>query len=98
MKLKEAIKLPNVFKSNTNGMSRGRYKSEEQKCALENIKLLQKSLKAVIKLFYDYSSVVSEVKYKPIHGEGLKIITHKQLLQRLPIALTQVKGGTSKKQ
>ena len=35
--------------------------------------------------------MISEPKYKSIHGEGLKILTPKQMLQRLPIALAQVK-------
>ena len=33
----------------------------------------------------------SEAKYKLNHREGVKILTPKQILQRLPIALTQVK-------
>ena len=32
---------------------------------------------------------------KPTTGEGLKILTPKQLLQRLPIALAQVKAGNN---
>ena len=47
-------------KSNLKEISGGRYKSEEQKLALENIKLLYESREAVIKLFNDYSSIVSE--------------------------------------
>ena len=39
--------------------------------------------------------MVSEAKYKSIHGEGLKILTPKQMLQRLPIALAQVKAGNT---
>ena len=39
--------------------------------------------------------MVSETKYKSIHGEGLKILTPKQMLQRLPIALAQVKAGNT---
>ena len=66
-----------MFKSNLNKISRGRYKSEEQKSALETIKLLYVSREAVMKLFSDYSSIVSEAKYKSIHGEGLKILTPK---------------------
>ena len=31
--------------------------------------------------------MVSETKYKSILGEGLKILTPKKMLQRLPIAL-----------
>ena len=53
--------------------------------------MLYKSQEAVIKLFNDYSSIVSEAKYKSIHGEGLKILTPKQMLQIIPIALVQVK-------
>ena len=33
-----------------------------------------------------------DVKYKTKYGEGLKILTPKQMLQRLPIALAQVKA------
>ena len=42
--------------------------------ALKNIKLLYKSRQAVIKLFNDYSSMVSVAKYKRIHGEGISSI------------------------
>ena len=80
-----------MFKSNLNEISRENNKSEEQKSALENIKLLYKSREAVMKLFVDYSSIVSEAKYKSINGGGLKILTPKQMLQKLPIALAQVK-------
>ena len=40
MKLEEAKKLQNVFKSNLNEISRGRFKSKEQESVLKNIKLL----------------------------------------------------------
>ena len=39
--------------------------------------------------------MISEAKYKSIHGEVLKILTPKQMLQRLPIALAQVKAGNT---
>ena len=39
----------------------------------------------------------SQVKYKTKYGEGLKILTPKQMLQRLPIALAQLKGGNNSK-
>ena len=71
MKVKEAKKLQNVFKSNLNELSRGRNKSEEQKLALKNIILLYKSREAVIKLFNGYSSIVSETKYKTTRGKGI---------------------------
>ena len=49
----------------------------------------------VIKLFDDRSASISQAKYKTIHGEGIKIITPKQVLQRLPIALAQVRAGNT---
>ena len=69
IKLEEAKKLQGVFKSNLNEISRARNKSEEEKSAIENIKLLYEAREAFIKLFKDYSSIISEVKYKTIHGK-----------------------------
>ena len=46
--------------------------------------------KEVIKFYDDYPSMVSEAKIK---ATELKILTPKQMLQRLPIALAQVKAG-----
>ena len=63
--------------------------------ALENIKLLYKSRQVVIKLFNEYSSIASEAKYKLKYGESLKILTSKQMLRRLPMALAQVKAGNT---
>ena len=36
--------------------------------------------------------LLSEAKYKTKYGEGLRILTPKQMLQRLPITLAQVKA------
>ena len=41
--------------------------------------------------------MIFEAKYKTIHGEGIKMLTLKQMLQRLPIALAQVKAGNTSK-
>ena len=59
------------------------------------MKLLYKPQQAVIKLFNDYSSNASEVKHKVKYGERLKTLSTNQTLQRLPIALAQVKAGTT---
>ena len=104
-------KLQSVFKSNLNEISRGRNKSGEQKMALENIKVKVRyeSQQAGIKLFNDYSSIVSEAKYKKPDRKGIssilacithvakvsdhsnfKILSPKQIFQRLPITLAQV--------
>ena len=95
MKQEEAKKLQNGFKSNLNEISKGRYKSEEQESAVKNIKLPYDSQETVIKWFNDCSSIISETKYRTKHGEDLKILTPKQMLQRLPIALAQVKAGNT---
>ena len=69
--------MMNTFKSNLNEISRGRFKSKEQKSTLKNFKLLYKSCQAVIKFFNGYSSIASEAKHKAEYGEGLKILTPK---------------------
>ena len=80
---------------NLNEISGGRFNSIEQKSALGNIKLLYESRQAVIKLLNDYSSIVSEAKYRPKYGSGLKVLTSKQMIQRLTIALAQLKAGNT---
>ena len=61
--------------------------------------MLYKARNEAIKFYDDYSSVMSEAKYKAKQNEtkvtGLKILTPKQMLQRLPIALAQVKAGNN---
>ena len=39
--------------------------------------------------------MMSEVKAKATKGIGLNVLTPKQMLQRLPIALAQVKAGNN---
>ena len=63
---------------------------------LYNIEMLYKARNEVIKFYDDYSLMVSEAKNEAKNktsGKGLKILTPKQLLQGLPIALAQVKAG-----
>ena len=48
-----------------------------------------------MKFYDDYSLIMSEAKYKATKGTGLKILTPKQMLQRLPIALAHVKAGNN---
>ena len=49
----------------------------------------------VTKSYDDYSSMISEAKHEATKGKWLKILTPKQMLQRLPIALVQVKAGNN---
>ena len=46
-------------------------------------------------MFWDYPFMLSEAKHKAKRGELLKILIPKQMLQRLPIALAQVKAGNT---
>ena len=57
--------------------------------------MLYKARNETIKFFDDYSSVMSEANSKATKGTGLKILTPKQMLQRLSIALAQVKAGNN---
>ena len=49
--------------------------------------MLYKERNSVIEFFDDYASMISEAKLKATKGTGPKILTPKQMLQRLPIAL-----------
>ena len=57
--------------------------------------MLYKARNKAIKFLDDYSSMVSEAKSKATKGAGLRISTPKQILQRLQIALAQVKAGSN---
>ena len=47
-----------------------------------------------IKFVEDYGSMILEAK-RATKGKGLKILTSKQMPQRLPIVLAQVKAGNN---
>ena len=70
-------------------------KSKDQLYTIKDIKNLYNSRDKVIKLNNDYAKIISEVMYKTKQGIGLKILTPRQMLQRLPIALAQVKSGNN---
>ena len=57
--------------------------------------MLYKARNEAINFFYDYSSMMFEAKLKATKETGLKILIPKQILQRLPIALVQVKAGNN---
>ena len=61
--------------------------------------MLYDSRQRIIDLLNDNAKIRSEAIYKSkqnkTEGTGLKILTPKQMLQRLPIALAQVKAGNN---
>ena len=85
------------FKSYLGEIKKGnkKHRSKVQKNTLYNIEMLYKARNEAIKFYDDYSSMMSEAKYRATKGTGLKILTPKQMLQRLPIALAQVKAGNN---
>ena len=61
---------------------------------LANINILLNIRNDAVKFVYDYGSLILEAKRKAIEG---KVLTLKQMLQRLPIALAQVKADNTSK-
>ena len=68
----------------------------KKKKTLANLNILFNGRNEAIKFYDDYSSMILEAKKmaaEETEGRGLKILTTKQMLQRLPIVLAQVKAG-----
>ena len=74
-------------------------KTSKQKEQINNLENFYNSRKEVINFFRDYIEMMSDANYdakqNKKEGTGLKILTPKQMLQRLPIALAQVKAGNN---
>ena len=66
---------------------------------INNLEKFYNSREEVINFFRDYIEMLSDANYNAkqneTKGKGLKILTPKQMLQRLPIALAQVKAGNN---
>ena len=73
------------------GEIKKRRTSKPQKNTLYNIEMLYKTRNEAIKFYDDNSLIMSEAKYRATKGKELKMLTPKQMVQRLPIALAQVK-------
>ena len=74
-------------------------KTLEQKEVINNREKFYNSREEVFNFFRDYVEMLSDANYdarnNETKGTGLKILTPKQMLQRLPIALAQVKAGNN---
>ena len=46
-------------------------------------------------MFNNYAKNMSKNIYESKQATGLKILSHKQMLQRLPVALAQIKAGNN---
>ena len=80
------------FKLKLNDTRIGGRKSDKQNSEIKNIRNLSDVWEKVIQFYKDYSTMM---KNAATHGKGLKILISKQMLQKLPIALAQVKTGNT---
>ena len=98
IKFSEAKNKQNNFLKKLNEVKMGN-ETIEQRETISNLKKFSKSREEVINFFRDYIEMLSDVNYdarkNKTEGKGLKILTPKQMLQRLPIALAQVKAGSN---
>ena len=80
---------------------RKRNKIQEQKKTLANLNILINGRNEAITFYDDYSSMIFEAKKRAAEEKkqqertGFKILTPKQMLRRLPIALAQVIAGNN---
>ena len=98
IKLSEVKNKQNEFLNKLNKIKIGK-KTTEQKEAIKNLENFYNSREEVINSFRDYIEILSNANYNAkqneTKGTGLKILTPKQTLQRLPIALAQVKSANN---
>ena len=98
IKFSEVKNKQNEFLNKLNNIKIGK-KTIEQKETINNLEKFYLSREEVINFFRDYIEMLSDANYdskqNETKGKGLKILTPKQMLQRLPIALAQVKAGNN---
>ena len=86
----DALRRQNEFLNKLSNIKIGK-KTLEQKEVINNLEKCYISREEVFNFFRDYGKMVLDAAYKSkqneTKGKGLKILTPKQMLQRLPIAL-----------
>ena len=98
IKFSEVKNKQNEFLNKLSNIKIGK-KTIKQKETINNLEKFYNSREEVINFFRDYVEMLSDANYNAkqneTKGKGLKILTPKQMLQRLPIALAQVKAGNN---
>ena len=98
IRFSEVKNKQNEFLNKLNEVKIGK-KTDKQKEVVNNLNKFYNSREEVINFFRDYIEMLSDANYdskqNETKGKGLKILTPKQMLQRLPIALAQVKAGNN---
>ena len=98
IKFSEGNNKQNEFINKLSNIKIGK-KISEQKEVINNLEKFYNSREEVINFFRDYVEILSDANYNAKQNEterkGLKILTPKKIIQRLPIALAQVKAGNN---
>ena len=98
IKFSEVKNKQNNFLKKLNEVKIGK-KDDAKEEVIDNLNKFYNSREEVINFFRDYIEMLSDANYNAkqneTKGKGLKILTPKQMLQRLPIALAQVKAGNN---
>ena len=98
IKFDDALKKQKNFLNKLNDVKMGR-KTPKQKERITNLENFYKSREEVFSFFRDYTKMMLDsncsTKQDVTKGTGLKILTSKQMRQRLPIALAQVKADNN---
>ena len=95
IKLADAEKNQMEFKLKLSNIRIGVRKSGKQENNIKNIINLYNLPDEIIKFYKYYSTMMHNARFDATHGKRLKILTPKQMPQRLPIAFTQVKAGNT---
>ena len=99
--LQQIEKQQKDFRNELNEITSGnpKHKSDNQLYIIKSLKNIYDLRQKIIDLLNDNSKIRSEAIYKSkqneTKGKGLKILTPRQMLQRLPVALAQVKPGNN---
>ena len=98
IKFSDALNKQNEFLNKLNHVKNGK-KNLQLKEVNDNLENFYKSIEETINFFRDYIEILSDANYNTKHnetkGKGVKVPTPKQMIQRLPIALAQVKAGNN---
>ena len=98
IKFSEVKNKQNKFLNKLNDIKVGK-KTIKQKETTDNLQKFYISREEVINSFRKYIEILSHANYdakqNETEGKGLNILAPKQMLQRLPIVLAQVKAGNN---
>ena len=96
--LDDAVKRQNKLLRKISNVKIGK-KTDNQKKVINNLENFHISKEEIINFYRDYGKMVLDAAYKSkqneTEGKGLEILTPKQMLQRLTIALALVKASNN---